>query len=161
MPNYIRPKVPGATVFFTVNLADQRSDLLVREVDLLREAVRVTRAERPFRIEAWVELPDHLHAVWTLPAGDADYAVRWGAIKARFTRSLRDGCRVGWNLTLRKSRSKVRKGDAGIWQRRFWEHHIRGEEDFAACVGYCHTNPVKHGLVERPRDWPWSSVHRT
>lgn len=174
MPNYVRPKRPGATVFFTVNLAERGSDLLLREVDRLRAAVRVTKSERPFRIEAWVVLPDHLHAVWTLPEGDAAYSVRWGAIKARFSRSLRDECRVGfqpteakrsgkpvgWNPTLRRSPSKVQKGDAGIWQRRFWEHHIRGDEEFAACVRYCHINPVKHGLVERAEDWPWSSARR-
>jgi putative transposase len=167
MPNYRRPRVPGATVFFTVALAERGSDLLVREVARLREAVAATRAERPFGIAAWVVLPDHLHAVWVLPEGDHDFSTRWGAIKSRFTRSLRrvgfhptdPMSAVGWNPTLR-SRSKIEKGDAGLWQRRFWEHHIRDEAGFAACVAYCHGNPVKHGLVDRPEDWPWSSVHR-
>lgn len=173
MSCYLRPRIPGATVFFTVALADRGSDLLVREVALLRAAVRLTRAERPFAIVAWVVLPDHLHAVWTLPEGDADYSTRWGAIKARFTRSVKGrvgfhptdpggegAAMVGWNPTLRRTASKVRKGDAGIWQRRFWDHHIRNDEDLAACVRYCHINPVKHGLADRPEDWPWSSVHR-
>lgn len=88
MSRYIRPRVTGARIFFTVALADRRSDLLLREVGRLRESVRVTRAERPFGIDAWVVLPDHLHCVWTLPAGDADFATRWGAIKARFSRGL-------------------------------------------------------------------------
>jgi putative transposase len=118
-------------------------------------------------VEAWVVLPDHLHAVWTLPVGDVDYGVRWGAIKARFTRSLRrvgfhptdPGSAVGWNPTLR-SGSKVAKGDAGLWQRRFWEHHIRDDADFANHVRYCWGNPVKHGYVERAVDWPYSSIHR-
>jgi putative transposase len=148
---------------------------LVREVGLLREAVRVTRAERPFGIEAWVVLPDHIHAVWQMPPGDRDYGTRWGAIKARFTRAVREkGCRVGfdptdgarrdpgrvgWNPTLR-SASKIRKGDAGLWQRRFWEHHIRDEAEYWAHVRYCWWNPVKHGFVARPEDWPFSSVHR-
>ena len=95
MPNYIRPRVTGARIFFTVTLADRGSDLLVREIGRLREAVRATRAERAFGIDAWVVLPDHLHCVWTLPEGDRDFATRWGAIKARFTRSLRDGAAVG------------------------------------------------------------------
>ena len=161
-------------MFFTVTLADRRSDLLVREIGRLREAVREAREARPFGIDAWVVLPDHLHAVWTLPAGDADFSTRWGAIKARFTRSIRDSGRVGfhptigldgrrsvvgWNPTLR-SQSKLKKGDAGVWQRRFWEHHIRDEADYAAHVRYCWSNPVKHGLVERAVDWPYSSIHR-
>lgn len=174
MSDYLRPRRPGAAIFFTVALADRRSDLLACEIDTLRAAVRATRAERPFGIEAWVVLPDHLHCIWRMPEGDADYSVRWGAIKARFTRGLRDGCRVGfhptnakaagmpvgWNPTLPRSASKWRKGDAGIWQRRFWEHHIRDEADFAAHLRYCWMNPVKHGLAARPEDWPYSSVHR-
>ena len=151
MPNYIRPRVTGATVFFTVALADRRSDLLVREVDRLREAVRVTRAERPFGIDAWVVLPDHLHAVWTLPAGDADYSTRWRLIKGRFAAGITAGVR---------SSSKIRAREKGIWQRRYWEHHIRDERDFAAHVQYCWGNPVKHGLVTRAADWPHSSIHR-
>lgn len=167
MSRYLRPRVPGASVFFTVALAHRGSDLLVREVGRLREAVAATRRERPFAIDAWVVMPDHLHCVWTLPEGDAEYSVRWGAIKARFTRSLRrvgfhptdPRSAVGWNPTLR-SASKQAKGDAGLWQRRFWEHHIRDEADYAAHVRYCHMNPVKHGFVERPEDWPYSSIHR-
>jgi len=190
MSCYIRPEVAGATLFFSVALAERGGSLLVHEVERLRVAVRQTRAERPFRIDAWVTMPDHLHAVWTLPEGDRAYGVRWGAIKSRFSRSVlrahgwpkrrvgfhptdgdaveNDGgnvicgepMKVGWNPTLRRSASKVAKGDAGIWQRRFWERHVRSEEEFAACVRYCHMNPVKHGFVERPKDWEWSSVHR-
>lgn len=152
MPNYVRPRVPGARVFFTVALADRESDLLVREVERLREAVRAVRAELPFAIDAWVVLPDHLHAVWTLPEGDADYSTRWKKIKAAFTKSVG---RVG-----RRSRSKIAKGEIGLWQRRFWEHHVRDEPDHAAHVRYCWINPVKHGLVGRAADWPYSSIHR-
>ncbi len=67
--------------------------------------------------------------------------------------------KVGYNPTLRRSPSKVRKGDGGIWQRRFWDHHIRNADEFRAYVEYCHINPVKHGFVERPEDWPYSTVH--
>ena len=163
MPRYIRPKVTGATVFFTVALADRRSSMLVERIGDLREAVRVTRAERPFGIEAWVVLPDHFHCVWTLPAGEADFSGRMGAIKARFSRACgRAGfappAPVGWenggvNPALR------RKGEVGLWQPRFWEHHIRDEEDYFAHVRYCWINPVKHGYVARPEAWPYSSVH--
>ena len=171
MPAYRRPSIPGATVFFTVGLADRGSSLLVDEVGRLREAVGAVRAARPFRIDAWVVLPDHLHAVWTLPAGDSEFSVRWGAIKGRFSKALRE---EGWerragftppsshvernggvNPALRHH-----KGEVGLWQRRFWEHHVRDEEDRARCLRYCWANPVRHGLVERAHDWPWSSVHR-
>ncbi len=156
-------------MFFTVALAQRGGSLLVDEVTRLRAAVRQTKTERPFHIDAWVVLPDHLHAVWTLPAGDADFSTRWGAIKARFTMSLRrpgftppsrlpmvtSGRYAGVNPGLRHD-----KGEVGIWQRRFWEHHIRDEADYRAHVRYCWLNPVKHGLVKRPEDWPYSSVHR-
>ena len=169
MSRYRRIDVPGGTYFFTVNLAVRGSDLLVRRVEVLREAVRVTKAERPFRIEAWVVMPDHLHAVWTLPEGDANFSVRWGAIKARFSMGVRragftppdrlpqvqTGEFAGVNPGLRSD-----KGGLAVWQRRFWEHCIRDAEDFAAHVDYCHWNPVKHGYVARPEDWAWSSVHR-
>lgn len=174
MSCYHRPRLPGVPIYFTVCLAEPGSSLLLEELARLRQAVRITRAERPFQILAWVVLPDHLHCVWRLPDGDTDYSTRWGAIKARFTRSLRDACRVGfhptnakrlgqgvgWNPTLHRSASKQAKGDAGIWQRRFWEHHLRSEADVAAAIRYCWMNPVKHRLVARPEDWLHSSVHR-
>jgi len=168
MSNYIRPRIDGATVFFTVALAHRGSRLLIDEVDRLRNAVRVTMAERPFQIDAWVVLPDHIHAVWTLPEGDSQYSARWGAIKARFVMDLRragfsppiglpvvqSGRYAGLKPALRKS-----KRESGLWQRRFWERHVRNAEEFAACVRYCHDNPVKHGFVADPKDWPWSSMH--
>ena len=186
MSKYIRPKRPGASVFFTVALADRGARTLVDHVAVLREAVRVTKAERPFRIEAWVVLPDHMHCVWTLPEGDAAYSVRMAAIKARFTRALTgNDRRVGFHPTMiepegqalvdiadggvkphptvngrPRTRSKLMKQDGRVWQRRYWEHHVRDDAAFAACVRYCWINPVKHGLVEHPKDWPYSSWHR-
>ena len=151
MSRYLRPRAPGASVFFTVALADRRSRLLVAEVAALRKAVRATKDERPFRIDAWVVLPDHLHALWTLPEGDADYSTRWRLIKTRFSRGLPVG-------PLKPSHEA--RHERGIWQRRFWERHIRNEADFAAHLRYCWWNPVKHGLVEKPEDWAYSSVHR-
>jgi putative transposase len=170
MSAYIRPNVPGACVFFTVNLVDRGADTLVRHVEVLRQAVAMTRAKRPFRIDAWVVLPDHMHCVWTLPEGDSDFSGRMGEIKGQFTRALR---RSGPAPTLpprnsygaRGGRERVGAGpdlrdEAPIWQKRFWEHHIRDDRDFAEHVRYCWTNPVKHGLVGHPREWPFSSWHR-
>ncbi|MDF2231041.1 transposase [Albimonas sp. CAU 1670] len=141
---------PGATYFFTVTLRDRRSDLLVREVDTLRAAVRDTMRAQPFRIDAWVVLPDHLHAVWSLPEGDADFPTRWRRIRSAFSRALPDEPGSG----------PRRPGERGIWQRRYWEHMIRDPRDHAAHVGYCWFNPVRHGYVERPEDWPFSSYLR-
>ena len=159
MSRYLRPRRPGASIFFTVTLAERGTDRLVRHVDLLRAAVRQTRAERPFGIDAWVVLPDHLHCVWTLPEGDAGYSVRMGAIKARFSMAIR---RAGFTPPHRDGgvNPALRKGEVGIWQRRFWEHHIRDEADWQAHVRYCWINPVKHGLVSEPWEWPYSSWHR-
>ena len=123
MSRHIRPRVQGASVVFTVALSGRRSRLLVTEIGALREAVRITSPECPFRIDAWVVLPNHLHAVWTLPETAAEYSVRWKDIKTRFTKS---GGKTG-----RRSASRIAKGEAGIWQRRFWKHHIRDERDFA------------------------------
>ena len=152
MPNYHPRFVPGGCWFFTVNLLDRRRSLLTDEIDALRDATQWTRHRYPFRIDAFVVLPDHLHAVWTLPPDDAEFSIRWRLIKSRFARSL----------PKRERLSPVRQARAerGIWQRRFWEHLIRDEADFARHVEYCYINPVKHALVRRVRDWPHSSFHR-
>lgn len=151
MSRYRRPRLPGAPIFFTVALAGRDSRLLADHIGDLREAVRLTRRERPFGIEAWVVLPDHLHCIWRLPEGDSDYSTRWRLIKSRFSRTLPTG-------PLRDSH--ILRNERGIWQRRFWEHHIRDAGDFMAHRRYCWFNPVKHGLVTRPEDWPFSSFHR-
>ena len=151
MSTYLRPQNPGATIFFTVALATRGSNTLIREIESLRHAVRVTRLQRPFHINAWVILPDHMHCIWTLPDGDADFSTRMAAIKARFSMTLRAG-------NVRSSH--ILRREKAIWQRRFWEHHIRDEPDLLAHIQYCWTNPVKHGLVSHPKDWPFSSYHR-
>jgi putative transposase len=153
MPNYRRAFIPGGTWFFTVNLLERKNnDLLVREIDLLRETVRAVRNRYPFQIDAWVVLPEHMHAVWTLPPGDADFSKRWRLIKSGFSRAL----------PKTEYRANVRKvaNERGIWQRHFWEHCIRDEQDFEHHVDYVHVNPVKHGLVSRVIDWPYSSFHQ-
>jgi putative transposase len=152
MTTYRRNFVQGGCFFFTVNLAERRLRLLSDHVDLLREAFRSARHCHPFTIEGIVVLPDHLHAIWTLPEGDADFAVRWRLIKATFSRGLLRGERI--------SSSRARKGERGIWQRRYWEHTLRDDRDFARHMDYIHINPVKHGHVTRASDWPHSSFHR-
>ena len=135
MPDYRRNRVPGGTFFFTVNLLDRRSDLLVTQIDLLRDAVRRVRARAPFRFDARVVLPDHMHCLWTLPQGDADFPGRWRAIKTAFVKGLPAGESRSPVMTSRRER--------GIWQRRHWEHTIRDDRDFAAHMDYTHFNPVK------------------
>jgi putative transposase len=153
MPEYRRVWQPGGTYFFTVNLHDRvNNDLLIRHIDLLREAVRDVRAKHPFEIVAWVVLPEHMHAIWTLPQGDVDYAKRWLAIKAIFSRRIPKGEFV--------SDSRTARGERGIWQRRFWEHTIRDDRDLDNHINYVHYNPVKHGYVDEAAKWPHSSFHR-
>ncbi len=158
MPNYRRDRTPGATYFFTVVTYQRRPWLChpsARRV--LREAVRKVQASRPFRIDAWVLLPDHLHCIWTLPEGDCDYSVRWRLIKDHASRCL---SAVLVPEGVRLSESRRRRGETAVWQRRFWEHRIRNGADFIAYCDYIHYNPVKHGLCRCPTDWPWSTIHR-
>jgi len=148
---YRRNLVPGGTYFFTVPLADRRSDWLVCYVNLLRQAFRLARRKRPFKIDAVVVLPDHMHCIWTLPPGDVDYSHRWRLIKGTFSRAL-----VDENRSVKRNA----KGGYNVWQRRFWEHTVRDEQDLQAHMDYIHYNPVKHGFVTRVCGWPYSSFHR-
>jgi putative transposase len=152
MPNYRRTFVPGGCWFFTANLLDRRSRLLTDEIETLREATRRTLKRHPFRIDAFVVLPDHIHAIWTLPEGDTDFSTRWRLIKIVFSKAM--------PATERLSKVRRARGERGIWQRRFWEHLIRDDEDYRRHVEYCYINPVKHGLVSRVGEWPFSSFHR-
>jgi len=151
MPNYRRANIKGGVFFFTVVLADRSSNLLTREIDRLRLAYRAVQERRPFETMAVCVLPDHLHALWALPAHDSDFASRWSLIKSSFSRGIEAGSR---------SQSQALKREKGIWQRRYWEHAIRDEADLERHVDYIHFNPVKHGLVTRVADWPHSSFHR-
>ncbi|MDB5971564.1 MAG: transposase [Hydrocarboniphaga sp.] len=150
--HYRRASAAGGIYFFTVNLADRSSQLLIEKISALRESVRLVKSRHPLEIDAWVVLPDHLHAVWTLPPGDADYSLRWALIKAGFSRCVESGEPIG--------ASRAKKGERGIWQRRFWEHQIRDDKDFARHIDYVHINPVKHGYIQRAADWPHSTIHR-
>ncbi len=152
MTEYRRANVPGACWFFTVNLAHRRHNrLLVERIADLREAFATVREGHPFHLDAIVILPEHLHCLMTLPAGDADFATRWALIKGNFSRRVEKGEHV--------SASREKRGERGIWQRRFWEHLIRDEEDFIRHADYIHWNPVKHGWVRRAADWPHSTFH--
>ncbi len=153
MPDYRRSFIPGGTYFFTANLLERYpNDLLTQHIDVLRAVVREVRRRYPFHVDAWVILPDHMHCVWTLPPEDADYTLRWRLIKVGFAKRL--------PKTERRSAVRVGRGERGIWQRRFWEHTIRDERDYAAHVDYVHVNPRKHGYVNHVVEWPYSAFHR-
>ena len=152
MPEYRRLRVRGGCYFFTVALANRQSSLLIDHIDLLRASIARARSLLPFAIDAFVVLPEHAHAVWTLPEGDDDFPRRWTAIKALFSRGIM--------ARMPLSVSQHMRGERGIWQRRYWEHAIRDERDYAAHVDYIHFNPVKHGLVKHVADWPYSTFHR-
>ena len=151
MVRYRRNLVAGGTYFLTATLSDRKSDTLVTHIDALRSAFRTVRAAHPFAIDGIVVMPDHLHIVMTLPDGDADYSGRFSLIKRRFTDAI---AKAGIQVP------RHQNGETALWQRRFWEHTIRGERDFERHLDYVHFNPVKHGLVTRVSDWPYSSFHR-
>ncbi len=152
MSEYRRAKVEGGWFFFTVTLADRSADLLVRHVERLRDAYAAALRRDPFETVAICVLPDHLHAIWALPADDADFSRRWSLIKHDFSCAL--------PADPARSASKRAKREKGIWQRRYWEHAIRDEADLSRHIDYIHFNPVKHGLVSRACDWQHSSFHR-
>jgi putative transposase len=157
VPEFRRVFVPGGTFFFTLVTARRRAILTTPAA---REALRTALADaartRPFTIDAIVLPPDHLHCIWTLPPGDADFSTRWRVIKTMATRRyLATG-----GSEARRSDSRVRHGERGVWQRRSWEHTIRDEAAFIGLCDYIHYNPVKHGHVPCPHFWPYSSFER-
>nr|VFK36504.1 MAG: putative transposase [Candidatus Kentron sp. SD]VFK77823.1 MAG: putative transposase [Candidatus Kentron sp. SD] len=152
---YRRAFVPGGSFFFTVVTEKRRA--LFREIEninTLRDAFRVVRGKHPFGIEAIVVMPDHLHSIWTLPPGDSDFSTRWRLIKTRFSKH----CGEEWRAPPGSARRN--KNQQAVWQHRFWEHAIRDEIDFARHMDYIHYNPVKHGYVDAPGQWRYSSFHR-
>ena len=151
MVQYRRNRVEGGCYFFTVTLQDRSSNLLIEHIAELRSAFQQVKARMPFQINAIVVLPDHIHAIFTLPTGDDNYSSRWRLIKSIFTQKLvKKGVPLAANG----------RGEYNLWQRRFWEHTIRNETDFNNHINYIHYNPVKHNLVVHPADWPHSSYHR-
>ena len=152
---YRRAFVPGGTFFFTV-VTDRRRPVLASDeaVAALRNAFRSVRLSRPFQIDAIVVLPDHLHCIWTLPSGDADFSTRWRLIKTGFTKNCPE------SLRREPDAARLKKGEQALWQHRYWEHQICDETDFARHVDYIHFNPVKHGLALSPLEWVYSSFRR-
>jgi putative transposase len=144
MSDYRRAHIPGGCYFFTV-VTHRRAPFFESPIHIerLREAFRRVRAQHRFAIEAIVVLPDHLHTVWRLPPDDADFSMRWRLIKHFVATGIRAECNA--------------RGEKAVWQRRFWEHVIRDEVDWRRHVDYVHYNPVRHGYVDHPADWPWSS----
>ncbi len=152
MRYYRSAVVPGSTYFFTLNLQDRSSNLFIQKIDALRFAFKKVQQNHPFNIDAIVIMPDHCHMLMTLPEDDVDYSQRLSLIKAAFSRQIEP------HETVSKSRQKKR--ERGIWQRRYWEHAIRNPIDYEHHVNYIHYNPVKHGYVKNPVDWQYSSIHR-
>lgn len=152
---YRRAKTPGATYFFT-GVTHARQQILCKpeNIDLLRSAFRYVMGQHPFKIDAIVILPEHLHCLWTLPEADADFSTRWRLIKSYFSRQ----CKTQEQEKISPSRQN--QGEKAVWQRRFWEHQIRDEPDFLHHLAYIHYNPVHHGLVTAPKDWQYSSFDR-
>ena len=142
MPRYMRAQQLGGTFFFTVVTYRRRK--LFYEANnrlILKKVILEVQSTHPFNIDAWVLLPEHLHCIWTLPERDTDFSKRWGQIKAKFSK-------------------KLSRPATPIWQNRFWEHLIRDDRDLHTHLDYIHYNPVKHGLVASPGDWPSSTFHR-
>jgi putative transposase len=157
MPRYLRPRTAGGAYFFTIVTFGRRKILtLDRSRQILSNAIKEVQTQYPFSIEAWVLLPDHLHTIWTLPEGDTDYSKRWGLIKARFSKEGK----AFFHGQHSANPSRIKRREVNIWQRRFWEHTIRDDEDLQRHIDYTHYNPVKHGLVQQVAEWPYSTFHR-
>ncbi len=149
MPNYRRLFVPGGAYFFTVNLHDRKRDFLIEHITDLRASWRDMKKHHPFETIAAVVLPEHMHFIWALPPGDDDFPVRMRLLKSGFTRRLPSAMK-----------QKGLKGERGVWQKRYWEHCVRDEDDLSRHINYIHWNPVKHGYVSDPDDWPYSTWHQ-
>ncbi|WP_323373186.1 REP-associated tyrosine transposase [Marinicella gelatinilytica] len=149
---YRRANITGACYFFTINLADRRSYLLVMKFDVLRDVINQVKHKHPFKLDAKVIMPEHFHIMMTLPENDNDYPKRIMLIKSGFSKKI--------PKTERINPSRLRKRERGIWQRRYWEHLIRDEDDYQKHVDYIHYNPVKHGHAQKPSDWAYSTIHK-
>lgn len=143
---------PVRSFFFTVRLADPNSAALVEEVDLLRRVTRQTMNRFPFQIDEIVVLPNTLHTIWTLPAGDIDYAKRWRMLKSLFSRALPE--------PVKRHPVAVRRKEKGIWQRRFWDYHLSDAADYEIHRRMIYAAPLQNGLAVTPEDWVHSSIHR-
>jgi putative transposase len=157
MPQYRRLYIHGGTYFFTV-VSYQRRPILVHPMlrRALSESIQFVKKQHPFDVHAWVLLPDHMHCVWRLPRNESDYSKRWAQIKRLTSQHV---AKV-FHDEERANPSMRRRRELTIWQPRFWEHWIRNDDDLRQTIQYIHRNPVKHGLVNRIEDWPFSTYHR-
>jgi len=157
MPDYRRLIVPNQTYFFTV-VTYERVPWLTTEIarNNLRSAILSVKKYRPFKIDAMVLLPDHLHCIWTLPEQDGDYSRRWQLIKKYVTHN----CAEQLNISAAITSSRQSRQEKNLWQRRFWEHYIRDEDDYFNHCDYIHNNPVKHGFCDSPNQWEYSTFQR-
>ncbi len=156
MPEYRWADLAGGTYFFTVVTYRRQRFLCDDDVrTALRDGINKTRERYPLAIDAWVLLPDHLHCIWKLPDGDADFGSRWAAIKRYVSKNCPRLKRVD-----QLNESKRKRKESTVWQRRFWEHMIRDERDYEMHTNYIHYNPVRHGIVKHVKDWPYSTFHR-
>ena len=154
MPDYRRVKIKGATYFFTlVTYKRQKLFLTEDKRDLFLDSLQYVQNYHPFTLTAYCILQDHIHLIWEMPTDDANYSMRIGEIKRRFSKKF--AAHFGSPKKLRPN--QVKRREAGIWQPRFWEHYIRDEDDLSRHIDYVHYNPVKHGLVQQVSDWPSSS----
>ncbi len=157
MPEYRRSKETGGTYFFTVVTFNRLPILTSPEsINIFRDAWNDVNNKHPFQTVAICLLPDHIHTIWKLPEGDADYSTRWKEIKRIYSRGYLENIGFGGE----RNGSQVKRKEVGIWQRRFWEHTIKDEVDLNNHIDYIHYNPVKHGLVKCTADWKWSSFYR-
>jgi len=147
----------GSAYYFTV-VTYHRTPILTGygARNILHHAWKIISERYPFTTVAICLLPDHIHTIWMLPESDNNYSVRWKEIKRQFTQRYLAEVGPGESRSL----SRQKRGEAAIWQRRFWEHVISDDEDLGRHVDYIHFNPVKHGLVKKAKDWQWSSFHR-
>jgi len=156
MPEYRRMKIPGGTYFFTLVTYGRHNIFSIPKVrSILHESIEYVKNRHPFTMVAFCILPDHIHFIWHLPAGDADYSMRIGQIKSRFSKQYK----LMLDNTIERSISREMRRELSIWQRRFWEHWIQDEADLNRHIDYIHYNPVKHGLVSSVREWKESSFH--
>ena len=148
MTKYRDNRVPGGTFFFTVHLLDRGSTLLTDHFPAFGEAMRQARIRKPFHVDAWVVLPNHAHAIWTLPPGDHDCASRWRAVKIAFSKALgKAGMLAGMDQN-------------AVWEPHYRDYRVGDDAEYAALVDYVHTNPLRHGMCASAPEWRWSSLHR-
>ncbi|MGQ4276528.1 REP-associated tyrosine transposase [Pseudidiomarina sp. E22-M8] len=152
----VRRYYEGGYYFFTVT-SYRRQPFFATQTFMaaLRDAIRATMKTHPFKIEAWVVLPDHMHCVWIVH--DDNIPIRWRKIKSLTTKALKEF--TNSSATHKNSTARHRRGNGALWHHSYWEHTIRNEREYELYILYCCYNPVKHGYVENARLWPYSTLN--